>query len=118
MIEQPAIEHGSTSSSRWLRRNRIRFALAIAIVEALLLIVGAIDKWAALLVAVLVVVGYFALGSRLRSPVARDVAWVAAASQAIVALVPFLVLLIGTLTLIAVALLAVVALVVLFTDRR
>ena len=118
MIEQPVLEHGSTRSSRWLRRYRIRLALAIAIAEAILLVAGAIDKWAALLVAALVVVGYFAVGPRLRSATARDVFWVAAVSQAIVALVPFLVILIGTLTLIAVGVLAVVALVVLFADRR
>jgi hypothetical protein len=118
VIEQPVLEHGSTPSSRWLRRYRIRLAFWIALAEAILLIVGAIDKWAALLVAVLVVVGYFAIGSRLRSPAARDVAWIAAVSQAIVALVPILVILVGTLTLIAVGILAVVALVVLFGERR
>jgi hypothetical protein len=118
VIEQPVLEHGSTRSSRWLRRYRIRVALAIAIAEAILLVSGAIDKWGALLVAVLVIVGYFVVGSRLRSATARDVFWIAAVSQAIVALVPFLVILIGTLTLIAVAVLALVALVVLFGDRR
>jgi hypothetical protein len=118
MVEHPAIEHGSTRGSRWLRLYRTRIAFWIAVVEAILLVFGAINRWAALLVAVLVIVGYFTIGMRLRSALARDVAWVAAVSQALVALVPILVILVGTLTLIAVGVLAVVALVVLFGDRR
>jgi hypothetical protein len=118
MIEQPVLEHGTTRSERWLRRFRTRIAFWIAVVEAILLVFGAINRWGALLVAVLIIVGYFALGSRLRSQSAREVAWIAAVSQALVALVPVLVILVGTLTLIAVAALAVVALIVLFGDRR
>jgi hypothetical protein len=118
MIDQPAIEHGSTRSSRWLRRYRTRVAFWIAVVEALLLVFGVISRWGALLVAVLFIVGYFTVATRLRSAVARDVAWIAAVSQALVALVPILVILVGTLALIAVGILAVVALVVLFGDRR
>lgn len=118
MIDQPVVDHGTTRSGRWLRRYRTRIAFWIAIVEAILLVFGAISRWGALLVAVLIIVGYFAVGSRLRSPPARDIAWIAAVSQALVALVPILVILIGTLALIAVGILAIVALVVLFGDRR
>jgi hypothetical protein len=118
VIEQPALEHGSTRTGRWLRRNRLRLAFWIAVVEAVLLVAGVIDRWAALFVALLVIVGYFALASRLSSGFARDVAWTAAVSQALVALVPILVILVGTLTLIAVGVLAVVALAILFGDRR
>lgn len=118
MIEQPVLEHGTTRFGRWLRRYRIRIAFWIAVVEAILLVFHAVSRWAALLVAVLIIVGYFSIGSRLRSPAARDVAWIAAVSQALVALVPILVILVGTLALIAVGILAIVALVVLFGDRR
>jgi hypothetical protein len=118
MTELPALEHGSTKHGRWLRHYRTRIAFWIAVVEALLLVVGVINRWAALLVAVLIIVGYFWVGTRLRPGVARDVGWIAAVSQALVALVPILVILVGTLALIAVGVLAVVALVVLFGDRR
>jgi hypothetical protein len=118
MIEQPALEHGTTRPGRWLRRYRTRIAFWIAVVEGILLVVGAINRWGALFVAVLIIVGYFAIGLRLRSPLARDAAWIAAVSQALVALVPILVILIGTLALIAVGILAIVALIVLFGDRR
>jgi hypothetical protein len=118
MIEHPAIEHGSTRSERWLRRNRTRLAFWIAVVEGLLLVFGAVNRWAALLLAVLIVVGYFAIFRQLRSALARDIGWTAAVSQALVALVPLLLIVLSTLALIALGVLAVVALIVLFGDRR
>ena len=117
-IEQPVLEHGTTRSERWLRRYRTRIAFWIAVVEAILLVFGAFNRWAVLLVAVLTILAYFAFVRQLRSPLARDVGWVAAVSQALVALVPILVILVGTLALIAVGVLAAVALVILFGDRR
>jgi hypothetical protein len=119
MIEQqPAIEHGSTRAGRWLRQNRLRIAFWIAVIEGLLLVFGEITRWGTLLVAALIIVSYFAFGSRLRSPPARDVAWIAAVSQALVALIPILLIVVSTVALIAVGILAIVALIVLFGDRR
>ncbi|HVD25577.1 MAG TPA: hypothetical protein VNB86_06240 [Gaiellaceae bacterium] len=117
-MEQPALEHGSTRSDRWLRRYRLRIAFWVAVVEAILLVAGVIDRWAVLFFALLAIVGYFVVGARLRSGVARDALWTAAVSQALVALVPILVILVGTFALIAVGILAVVALVILFGDRH
>jgi hypothetical protein len=118
VIEQPVLEHGSTRPERWLRRNRTKFAFTIAVIEAILLVAGVIHRPAALLVAVLVIVGYFWLGRRLRSMLARDVAWTAAVSQALVALVPLLLFVVTAVAFIAVAVLAIVALIVLFSSRR
>lgn len=118
MIDHPVIEHGSTRTDRWLQRNRLRLAVWIAVVEGLLLILGFVNRWATLFVAVLVVVAYFVVGSRLRPGAARDVAWTAAVSQALVALIPILLIVVSTMALVAVAILGVVALIVLFGDRR
>jgi hypothetical protein len=118
MIEQPVLEHGTTRSERWLRRNRTRIAFWIAVVEAILLVFGAVNRWAALLVAVVIIVGYFAVVRQLRSIMAREIGWIAAVSQALVALVPLLLIVVSTLALIALGVLAVVALIVLFGDRR
>jgi hypothetical protein len=118
MIEQPVLEHGTTRPERWLRRYRTRIAFWIAVVEAVLLVFGAVNRWAALLLAVLIIVGYFAFFRRLRSHVAREIGWIAAVSQALVALVPLLLIVLSTLALIALGVLAVVALIVLFGDRR
>jgi hypothetical protein len=117
-IEQPVIEHGTTRSERWFRRYRTRIAFWIAVVEAILLIFGVFNRWAVLAIAVLIIVGYFGFVRQLRSPIAREIGWIAAVSQALVALVPVLVILVGTLALIAVGVLAVAALILLFGDRR
>jgi len=77
----------------------------------------AISWWAAVAIAALVVVGWFSLGHRIRSDTVRQAAWIAAVSQALVALVPVFVLIVGTMALILVALLAAVALILLFSSR-
>jgi hypothetical protein len=117
VIEQPVLEHGSTRSGRWLRRNRTKIAFAIAVAEAILLVAGVIHRPGALLVAILVLVAYFWLGRRLHVPFARDIAWIAAVSQALVALVPLLLFVVTAVAFIAVAVLAIVALIVLFSRR-
>jgi hypothetical protein len=115
---QPVLEHGTSRSGRWLRDNRVRLALAIAVVEGVLVAFDVIDWLPALLVAGLLVLFYFAYGRKLRWDWAREATWVAATSQVFVALVPVLVIVVGTLALIGVAVIAVVALVLLFADRR
>jgi hypothetical protein len=116
--ERPVLEHRSTRTDRWLREKRVRLALGIAVVEGLLVAFDVLSVWVALGVAVLAIAFYFWMGRELRSPSARQVSWIAATSQALVALVPVLVIVVGTLALIAVAVLAVGALVVLLADRR
>jgi len=118
VIDHPVLEHGSTRSGRWLRRNRTKIAFAVALAEAILLVVGAVSRPGALFVAVLVILGYFWLGRKFQSPFARDVAWTAAVSQALVALVPALLFVVTAIAVVAIAILAIVALVVLFSRRR
>ena len=113
----PIVEHGSSRMARWLRARRDRIAFWIAVVEGILVVFHAISWWAAVAIAALVVVGWFSFAHRLRSETARQAGWIAAVSQALVALVPVLVLIVGTLALILVAILAVVALVLLFSSR-
>lgn len=115
---EPVLEHGTSRTGRWLRENRIRAALAIAVAEGVLVAVDAIDWLPALLVAALVLLFYIAYGRKLRWDWAREATWVAATSQAFVALIPVLVIIVGTLALIGVAIIAAVALVLLFSDRR
>jgi|SRR5215210_3129872 len=117
-LEGPVLEHGTTRTGRWLRAHRTRIAFWIAVAEAILLVFGAVSRPGALLVAVLVIVGYLWLGRRIQSPQARDVFWIAAVSQALVALVPLLLFVVTAVAVVAVAILAVVALVVLFSGRR
>ncbi len=117
MAGMPMIEHGSTRGGRWLRERRLRFAVWIAVVEGLLVVVHAIPRWPALIVAGLVIAAYLFVGRNVRSDGMRQIGWIAAASQAFLALIPILFIVVGTLALIAVGILAVIALVVLFTER-
>jgi hypothetical protein len=119
MLERGAVvEHGTGRIGRWLRARRFGIALAIAVVEGIVIVAGEISVPLALVIAIAVVVLYFTLGDRIASDVAGQVAWIAAVSQALVMLVPVLVIIVGTVALILVGVLAVVALVLLFADRR
>jgi hypothetical protein len=111
------IEHGQTPRGRWLRERRLRIAVWIAVVEGILLLVQAIPRLLTLGIAIVIVLGYFWLGHRIRSTTVRDIGWIAAVSQALVMLVPILAIVVGTLALIGVAILAVFALILLFTRR-
>jgi len=117
MLEPSVIEHRESGPRRWLRERRLAIAFWIAVVEGVLFLVGAIPRLLTLALAAVVVLGYFWLGHRLRPQGAREVAWVAAVSQALVMLVPILAILVGTLALIGVGILAVLALVLLLSRR-
>ena len=116
-LEGPVIEHGTTRTGRWLRRHRTKIAFWIAVAEAIALIFGLVSRPGAILVAVVILIAYFWLGRRLHSPFARDLAWIAAVSQALVALVPVLLFVVTGLAIVAVAILAIAALIVLFGRR-
>jgi hypothetical protein len=116
MIEPGVIEHRQSRFGRWLRERRVAIAVWIAVIEGLLLIVHAIPRLT-LAIAVAVVVVFFWLGHRLRPGPIRDIAWIAAVSQAFVMLIPILVIVVGTLAFVAVGILAALALVLLFTAR-
>jgi hypothetical protein len=112
------VEHSSSPLSRWLRARRLKIALWIAAIEGLLVVLHAIPKFAALAIAAAVILFYFAFGREVRSDAARQVSWIAAASQSLMVLVPVLVIVIGGLAVFAVVALAVVALMILLADRR
>jgi hypothetical protein len=112
------VEHRSTPLSRWLRARRLRIAAWIAVAEGLLVLVHAVPRLLALVLAAAIVLFYFAFGRQVQWDAVRQVSWIAAASQALMVLVPVLAALIGGLAVIALVALAVVALFVLLNDRR
>ena len=114
----PVIDHRSSRAGRWLRARRLRVAFWIAVVEGLLVVIHAISWWAAVAVAAIVVLSWFSFAQRVRSDTVRQVGWIAAVSQSLVVLVPILVAIVGTIALILVGILAVVALVLLFSSRE
>src|SRR5690348_2604085 len=93
----PVLEHGSSRMGRWLRARRVRIAFWIAVVEGILIVVHALSWWLAIAIAALLVIGWFSYGHRIRSDTARQIGWIAAVSQSLVALVPILLIVVGTL---------------------
>jgi hypothetical protein len=112
------VEHGSTQLGRWLRARRLRIAAWIAVGEGLLVLIHVVPRLLAMVLAVAIVLLYFAFGRQLRLDSLRQVSWIAAASQALMVLVPVLAALIGGLAVIALVVLALVALFVLLQDRH
>jgi hypothetical protein len=112
------VEHRESRFARRLRRRRLQVALAVAAVEAMLVLVGAIPWWLVVALAVAAVAGYVWVGRDHRNPTIRAASWVAAVSQLIVVLVPVAVVVVGLLAIVLVVVLAVGALAALLLDRR
>jgi hypothetical protein len=111
------IEHGSTKGGRWLRARRFRIAAWIAVGEGLLVVLHVVPRWPAIFLAALVIALYAFVGRNVKNDTIRQVSWVAAASQALMILVPIFVALFATVAIVLLVVIAVVALLVLFTDR-
>jgi FtsH-binding integral membrane protein len=119
MNSSHAIEHETSRAGRWLRERRNRIAFWIAAAEAILVAVfHSASRWTVMGVAVIAVAVYLYKGRDADSDTARQVTWIFAASQALAFIAAVLALLIGPLVLIVAAIFAVVALFILFTDRR
>ena len=117
MLGSHAIEHGSSRTGRWLRMHRLRFTLWLAAAEGLLYIVHVLHFWPLVALAI-IFVAFFAWARNSRSDTLRQVTWVLAAAQLLTLLVPVAWAIVKTVAIVVVALLAVAALVFLFTERR
>jgi O-antigen/teichoic acid export membrane protein len=118
-MDRPAtIEHRSSRFGRRLRESRLRIALIVALVEGVLVLVGSIDWWIVVLLAIASVAFYVMRGRAARHEEVREVSWIFAVSQVAVVLVPVLALVLTAFAVVALVLIAVVALVVLLRDRR
>jgi hypothetical protein len=117
-VDRPlTIEHGSSRFGRRLRENRLRIALLIALVEGILVLVGEIDWWVVVLLALGALALYVTRGRTAARDDVRQVSWILAVSQVAVVLVPALALVVTALAVVALVFFAVVALVVLLRDR-
>jgi hypothetical protein len=116
---QPAIEAGSTRGGRWLRERRIRVALWVAVIEGLIAAFSAdIGRWTILVMAVIVLAFYIVAGRQLRWDVARQLSWIAAASQVLAILVIVFAFVLKLIAIVIIVGFALVALVYLFTDHK
>jgi hypothetical protein len=118
MAGQLALDHGKGRVARRLRATRSKVALAIAALEGILVLAGAIPWWLVVVLAIAAVVGYVAWGREHSSADVRVVSWTAAVSQLIVVLVPLLAAALFVIAVLAVVLVAGLLLLALLLDRR
>ena len=118
-MDRPAtIEHRSSRLGRQLRDNRLRIALVVALVEGVLVLLGSIEWWLVLVLAIASLAVYVLWGRAAGREEIRELSWIVAVSQVAVVLVPVLALVLTAFAVVALVVIAVVALVVLLRDRR
>jgi hypothetical protein len=117
LSQDAVVEHRTSRLGRTLRARRLRAAGILALIEGLLIVVHAIPRLTALVVAGAIVAVYLWAGRGLRWDAARQLAWIVAAWQALVLLVPIFLLFFWTLAIVAVAVIGVIALIALFSER-
>ena len=100
-----------------LRSKRIKIALWIAVAEGLLTLVGVIPHWVVYVLAAVAIAFWVGAGRNYSSNLGRQLSWIFAASQSAAVLVPIVWFLAKTAAIIAIAIIAVVALIYLFTER-
>lgn len=113
------IEAGSTRIGRWLRERRLRLALWVAVVEGLIVaLTHDLTRYTVLILAAIVLAFYVLAGRNMRWDVARQLSWIAAASQALAILVVILAFIVGLIAIVLVGLFAIIALIYLFSDYK
>jgi hypothetical protein len=116
---QPVIDSDSTRVGRWLRARRVRPAIWVAVAEGLIVALeNDISKWTVMILAIAVLALYFVVGRGLKWDVGRQLAWIAAASQLLALLVALFAFIVWGIALGAVVVLAILALVYLYSDLR
>jgi hypothetical protein len=113
-----SIEHGTTSTGRWLESRRIRLAVWIAAAEALIVLVSSdITKWTVIVFAVAAVLAWLAARDS-RSHLLRQVLWILAVSQLLAVVAVSLGWIVKWALITAAIAFAVVGIGYLFVDRR
>jgi O-antigen/teichoic acid export membrane protein len=116
---QPMIEAGSTRTGRWLRMRRVRLALWVAVIEGLIVaLTPDLSRWTVLVIGTIVLAFYVLAGRNMNWDVARQLSWIAAASQAAALLVVLFAFIVEWIAIGLVGVLAIIALVYLFTEHR
>ena len=118
MSALPVIEHGEGRSSRWLRENRLRLAILVALVETALVVGDVIGWYIAVGVAAVIIAFYFVVGRRSRRPWLHQLSWSLAVSQAIPVVVPFAALAVGAVIVLGFVAIVFFALAYLVFGRR
>ena len=111
-------ERERSGTALWLEARRLRIALGLAFFEG---IIVALEKdftrWTVIIISAPIIAFYVLAGRTLESDTGRQLAWIAAATQAFAILLCVIALLIGSFALILAGLLAAVAVILLLGER-
>ncbi len=113
-----AADHDRSGTALWLERRRLKIALGIAVLEGIIVALSAdFSRWTVIIVSAPIIAFYVFAGRSLQSDTGRQLAWIAAATQAFAILLCVVALLIGSFALIAAGLLAALAVIMLLGER-
>lgn len=108
-----------SKTGRWLRERRVRIALIIAAVEAIIVAVfHDVSRVSVFVLAILALALYWWGGRRSRSDTFYQASWIFAVSQLLAALAAIFAFIVFWSAIMLMAIFAVVALFYVFTDRR
>jgi hypothetical protein len=117
-LEVGPIEHGTTRTGRWLRTRRIRFALWIAVGEGIIVaLLHDVSRWTVIAIAIPLLAIYLFWGRNASSDTARQVTWIAGASQALAVVVVIFAFILSWLALLLAGIFAAIAILYLLSDR-
>ena len=110
---EPRSEQG-----RWFYARRLKIALGIAVVEGIFVAVANdISRWTVIAISIPIILFYVFAGRNLDSDIGRQIAWIAAASQAFTVILCVVAALLGPLTLILAGVFAVIALILIVGEK-
>lgn len=113
-----ALEHDSSRAGRWLRQRRLRVALSVAVIEAIIAAFSHdVSRWTIIALAAIFVPLYLLWGRERRDTV-RQLSWIAAASQALAVVAVLVAYIVGFFVLVIAGIFAAVALFLILSDRR
>jgi hypothetical protein len=116
--QQPPPPVQYTEQGRWLYARRMKIAVGIAVLEGIWAgLAGDVSHVTIFVISVPVIAFYLFAGRTLASDTARQLAWIAAASQVFAILLCVLAILIGKTALIIVGLLAAVGVYLVLTEK-
>jgi hypothetical protein len=119
-LAQPATTPPQTQSEqgKWFYSGRLKIALGIAVVEGIFVAVANdISRWTVIAISIPIILFYVFAGRNFESETARQVSWIAAASQAFTVILCIVAAILGPLTLILAGIFAVIALVLLVGEK-
>jgi hypothetical protein len=128
-VSEPAPEHPAAPAEprrrserdeqvSWLRRNRLKLALGVALAEGIMVALEKdFSRWTVILVAIPVVLFYLLAGRTLESDLGREVSWILAMSQALAVVAAIIALTIPAVALVLAGVFGAVAIYLLLHDR-